>query len=418
MDDLERKAFDYFWLEANPANGLVRDRNQPNSPSSIAATGFGLTALGIGVNHGWITRVQAAERTLATLNTFWNSRQGDTAVGAIGNNGWFYHFLSMERATRYRNSELSSIDTALLLAGMLYSKEFFDKDSPLESEIRRLAGLIYDRVDWRWMANGSGSLSLGWEPETGFIKYRWRGYNEAMVLYLLGIGATTNGLSADQWHSWTSTFSWQTHYGQSYVTYPSLFVHQFSQCWLDLRGVNDDYLRSKGIDYFENSRRATLAQQAYAIANPGKFKGYGTNFWGFTACDGPATTRFRGYYARGAHALVDDGTIAPSAVAASIVFTPQESISALRHFYSEYKDRLWSNYGFKDSFNLNANWWATDVLGIDQGAMLLMIENYRTQSVWRDFMKSPEIKRGLLAAGFRPIVRNAETAKTETVSGQ
>jgi hypothetical protein len=407
LDELQRRAFNYFWLETNPANGLVRDRSRPTSFCSIAATGFGLTALGIGIDHGWITREQGATRTLATLKTFWNSPQGTNASGVIGHRGWFYHFLDMDTAARYRKTELSSIDTALFLAGALYSREYFNRAAPVEKEIRRLATDIFNRVEWHWMATGTNTLSLGWHPESGFLASRWRGYNEAMILYLLALGAENNPLPPEHWRAWTSTYQWETHYGHSQVIFPPLFGHQYSHCWVDLRGMADDYLRGQGIDYFENSRRATLAQRAYAIANPKNFRGYGSNVWGLTACDGPGTNGLRAYSARGAPPIeYDDGTIAPTAAGASMVFTPKESLAALRYFHDEFGAKLWGEYGFRDAFNLQENWWATDVLGIDQGPILLMIENHRTGSVWKSFMQAPEIKRGLQRAGFQSLKKS------------
>jgi hypothetical protein len=404
LELVQRTAFNYFWHEANPANGLVRDRSQPFSTASIAATGFGLTAIGIGVERGWITRAQGLTRTRNTLQTLSQSPQGTNLSGTIGHQGWFYHFLEMETATRAGRSELSSIDTTLLLAGVLYSREYFNGDNPEEKEIRDLANRIFDRVDWHWMADGGESLTMGWHPERGFLTHRWRGYNEAMILYLLGLGASKQPLPPKHWRSWTSTYKWQTHYGQSFVVFPPHFGHQYSHCWIDFRGIADDYLRGKEIDYFENSRRATLAQRAYAIANPGGFPGYGENVWGLTACDGPGTPGKFGYMARGGPPPEnDDGTIAPTAAGASLPFTPTESLAALRHFYHQFRERVWCGYGFRDAFNLEADWWATDVIGIDQGPILLMIENHRSGHVWRVFMSSPAIQRGLERAGFQPL---------------
>ncbi len=401
---VQRTAFNYFWNEANPVTGLVRDRSQPFSTASIAATGFGLTAIGIGIERDWITRAQGLARTRATLETLWRTPQGTNLSGTIGHKGWFYHFLEMETATRAGRSELSSIDTALLLAGVLYSRQYFNGDNPEEKEIRDLANRIFDRVDWHWMADGGESLTLGWHPDRGFIPHRWRGYNEAMILYLLGLGASKRALPPEHWRSWTRTYSWETHYGQSFVVFPPHFGHQYSHCWIDFRGIADDYLRDRGIDYFENSRQAALAQRAYAIANPGGFPGYGENVWGLTACDGPGTPGKFGYMARGGPPPEnDDGTIAPTAAGASLPFTPTESLAALRHFYHQFRERIWCGYGFRDAFNLEANWWATDVIGIDQGPILLMIENHRSGHIWRVFMSSPEIQRGLRRAGFQPL---------------
>jgi len=401
LEYLQQTAFDFFWYEANPKNGLVRDRSQPDSVCSIAAVGFGLTAIGIGIDHGWISREEGRDRVLKTLQTFWNGPQGTNSEGMIGYKGWFYHMLGMNTAAREWKCELSSIDTALLLAGVLYAKEYFSRDEPVENQIRSLASALLNRVDWNWMTDGGNSLTMGWRPETGFIKSRWIGYNEAMILCLLGMGVSTNALPGSQWAVWTSGYDWHTNYGQAYVEFPPLFGHQYSHCWIDFRQMPDRYMSTRGIDYCENSRRATLAQRTYCIANPGGFAGYGSNVWGLTACDGPGRGQFAGYSARGAPPPQnDDGTLAPTAVGGSLPFAPEVCLPALRYMYDRYLTNIWSVYGFRDAFNLTANWWDTDVIGIDQGPILIMLENYRSEKVWRVFMRNPEILRGLQAAGF------------------
>lgn len=401
LDYVQQTAFDYFWYEANPRNGLVPDRTRADSPCSIAAVGFGLTAIGIGIDHGWITRAQGRERTLATLRTFLHSPQGPEAEGVIGYKGWFYHFLDMETASRFTafSTELSSIDTVLLLAGAIYSKQYFDGPDAGEAAIREAVDELASRIDWNWMARGTNVVSMGWHPASGFLAAQWTGYNEAGILYILGLGAPVDPLPVSSWERWTRGYHWATNYGQAFVAFPPLFGHQYSQCWLDLRNTRDDYMRRKGSTYFENSRRATLAQRAYAIANPLKHTGYGANIWGFTASDGPS-----GYSAHGAPpAANDDGTVAPSAAGGSIPFAPEYCIAALRCFYDAFRAGLWSGYGFKDSFHLGSNWRATDVLGIDQGPMVVMIENYRTGNVWGRFMRDPQVRRGLFRAGFEPV---------------
>ncbi len=404
LDLVMATAFDYFWREANPANGLVKDRSTTHSFCSIAATGFGLTALSIGVDHGWIDRKQAAERVLTTLRTFWRGAQGGERSGVIGHRGWFYHFLDMQQTTRYRQVELSSIDTALFLAGALDAGEYFGRADATESEIRWLAKALLERVDWRWMTDGQDTLTMGWHPETGFIRSRWVGYNEAMVLYILAMGAPQGGLGAEAWEGWTRGYRWATHHGHSYVEFAPLFGHQYSHCWIDFRGLADAYLRGRGLDYFENSRRATLANRAYATANPKGWRGYGTDCWGLTACDGPGFAPYHGYMARGAPpAENDDGTIAPTAAGSSIPFAPAECIAALRYMYDTYREQLWTPFGFRDAFNVTAGWWDPDVLGIDQGPMLIMIENHRTGRVWKRFMQNEVIQRGLQRAGIRRL---------------
>jgi hypothetical protein len=399
LDTLQHTAFNYFWNEANASNGLIKDRSTATSACSIASTGFGLTAIGIGIDHGWIGRSAGGDRTLTTLKTFWRQPQGAGVSGTIGYRGWFYHFLDMATATRAGTCELSSIDTGLLLAGVLYARQYFDGVDSTETAIRAFADSIFNRVDWNWMTYGQNSLTMGWTPESGFLSARWSGYNEAMILLIEGIGATSNSLPYQVWNNWTSSYSWQTNYGYSYVNFPPLFGHQYSHCWIDFRNIADYYMGLQGITYFENSRRATLANRAYCAANPGHFTGYSDSVWGLTACDGPS-----GYKARGAPpAQNDDGTIAPTAAAGSIPFTPNESIAALQAMYTLYGNQLWGQYGLKDAFNISQNWYDSDYIGIDEGPIIIMIENYRTQRVWHRIAQDPVIQAGLARAGFRTV---------------
>jgi hypothetical protein len=395
LDYVQRANFSYFWYLANPVNGLVPDRTAPNSPCSIAAQGFGLSAICIGVDHGWITRTQAAARVRTTLNTYWQGPQGAGTSGVMGYQGWFYHFLDMNSGLRTWTCELSSIDTGLLLAGILDAKQYFTGTNADETTIRSTADAIFNRVNWQWMANGGDSLTMGWFPESGFLSARWIGYNEAMVLYIMGLGAATNPLPAAHWTSWTSGYNWGTAYGQTYVLFSPLFGHQYSHCWVDFRHVVDGYMNDHGSTYFENSRRAALSQVAYCSTAP--HTGYSSNVWGLTACDGPPPT---GYAARGLPPALDDGTIAPTAAGGSICFTPDNSLATLKHLYQNYRTALWTENGFRDAFNPGLGWYDTDEIGIDQGPMVIAIENYRTQRVWRRFMQSAEVQRGLSSAGF------------------
>jgi hypothetical protein len=401
LEYIQQTNFDYFWYGANPVNGLIPDRLPTPAPSSIAAVGFGLTAIGIGIDHGWISREQGMDRVRITLRTFLDGPQGTEMSGTIGYKGWFYHFLDMKTGFRYMpfNSELSSIDTALLLAGVLYAKEYFDAPNDAEAEIRAMADALFARVDWNWMARGGEVLSMGWKPESGFLTAEWIGYNEAMILYILGLGAPVDPLPESSWERWTSGYTWGNYYGLSFVPFAPLFGHQYSHCWIDFRHIADDYMQSRDSTYFLNSRHATIAQRSYAIANPLGRIGYSSNVWGITASDGP-----NGYSARGAPpAENDDGTIAPTAAGGSIAFTPEYSIPALRHFYSRFRRSVWTAYGFRDAFNQGAQWWATDNIGIDQGPFVLMIENYRTQKVWQRFMRNSMVRDGLQRAGFRRL---------------
>ncbi len=398
LDELQRTAFLYMWNEANASNGLIKDRSTPGSPCSIAAVGFGLSGICVGIDHGWITRAQGRARVLTTLETFWNGPQGPAPSGTIGHMGFFYHFLDMTTATRTWSSELSTIDTALFLAGVIDAKHYFTTADPQEVQIRALADSIVNRVDWTFMYNGLG-IRMGWKPETGFSGFgTWVGYNEAMIMYILALGSPTHTINASSWFTWTSGYNWQTLYGQTYLVFPPLFGHQYSHCWIDFRSIQDLYMSSKGITYFENSRRATLAQRAYCIDNPGGHVGYGENLWGLTASDDP----FVGYVAHGAPPpQSDNGTITPTAPASSIPFAPDEVIPVLHNMYDNYP-LLWGPYGFRDAFHLGLNWYDSDYLGIDQGPILLMIENYRTQSIWSRFMQDPVVQTGLQRAGFGP----------------
>jgi hypothetical protein len=399
LDTLQHSAFQFFWNEANPANGLIKDRSTPSSPSSIASVGFGLSAICIGVDHGWVARPAAQDRVLRTLRTFWNGPQGG-GTGKIGNYGLFYHFLDMTTAVRVWDSELSTIDTGLLLAGIIDAKQYFTTGDSIDAAIRALADSIYFRMNWELMRNYNAGILMGWTPATGFSGFgQWRGYNEASIMYIMAMGSPTYPVGADGWEYWTMGYKWQTHYGQTYVNFPPLFGHQYSHCWIDFRGIADEYMRSHSITYFENSRRATLAQRAYAIANPGGFPGYSDSLWGITASDVPS-----GYSARGAPpAENDDGTITPTAPASSLPFAPEVVLPVLHNMWNTYRPQLWMQYGFRDAFNLKVNWWDTDVIGIDQGPIIIMIENYRTGAVWRRFMQNPDIQRGLQVAGFQTV---------------
>ena len=400
LEYVQQTSFDYFWYGANPNNGLVPDRSSPGSACSIAAVGFGLTGIGIGIDHGWISRTQGVMRVLTTLNTFLQGPQGPGSSGIIGYKGWFYHFLDMNTALRAGSPELSSIDTALLLGGVLYAKQYFDGTNGAETSIRTTADSIFNRVDWNFMSRGTDAVAMGWQPTTGFSGFGdWIGYNEGMIIYCLGLGAATNPLPASAWSRWTSGYTWATNYGYAFIPFPPLFGHQYSHCWIDFRHVADAYMNNHNSTYFENSRRATLAQRAYCIANPLNRTGYSGDIWGLTACDSPG-----GYAVHGTPPPQnDDGTIAPTAAGGSMAFTPEISLPNLRYLYDHGRQSMWTAYGFRDAFNLGQQFYDSDELGIDQGPIVLMIENYRTQRVWDLFMKNAEVQRGLQRAGFVPL---------------
>ena len=410
LDSVQYGAFRYAWDQASPTSGLIRDRSQSGSPCSIAAVGFGLSAICIGVDHGWVARATAATRVLAVLQTLWNAPQGLAVSGVSGYKGLYFHFLDMATATRVWSSELSTIDTALLLGGILDAKQFFTGGAADEIQIRALADSIYRRVDWTFVRTCSPpcctAIYMGWKPESGFSTFgAWFGYNEAMILYLLAIGSPTHPIVGCSWSTWTAGYQWETHYGYSYVRFAPLFGHQYTHCWVDFRARNDAYMSARGITYFENSRRATYAQRAYCIANPGGWQGYGADLWGLTASDDPPPAPL--YVAHGAPpAENDNGTITPTAAISSIAFAPEIVLPVIENLWTNYKSVLWGPYGFRDAFNLSVNpdWYGADVLGIDQGPIAIMIENYRTGRVWNRFMQNPDVQAGLQLAGFTPIV--------------
>lgn len=412
LDTLQHSTFSFFWNQANSANGLIRDRNTYTSPASTASTGFGLTAICVAIDHGWLTRDAGRNRVVTALRTFWLGPQGPDTAGVIGYKGFFYHFLDMTTARRFywsptNRSELSTMDTGLLLAGILYAKQYFSTADSLDQAIGAMADSIYRRVDWQWMRNSSAGLPWAWSPEAGFAPFGlMQGYNEGMITQILALGSPTHPVPPSVWTFWTSGYSWQTWYGFSYVNFPPLFGHQYSHCWIDFRSINDSVMNARGITYFENSTRATLAQRVYCSQHASASFGYNDSLWGLTACDGPAPNF---YQARGAPPVQnDDGTIAPTAAGGSIAFAPEVAIPALRNMYNTYRSQLWTSYGFRDAFNLSSNWWDTDVIGIDEGPFVLMIENYRTQTVWNLFMQNADIQRGLQQAGFKSTLGVAE----------
>ena len=291
LDALQRESFDYFVHEANPLNGLIADKTQAGSPASIAAVGFALSSYPVGVERGFMRRADAITRTLATLRFFHTSIQS-AAPDATGYKGFYYHFLDMMSGRRVWQCELSTIDSAILIAGMLTAAAYFSGEEEDEREIRALANALYLRADWNWALNGGVAVSHGWKPERGFLRYRWQGYCEAMILYLLGLGSPTHPLPRESWARWTSTYDWRTLYGHQLLYAGPLFIHQFSHIWIDFRGIQDDYMRDRRIDYFENSRRATYVHQLYAIDNPAGLDAYDENSWGITASDGPGPATY------------------------------------------------------------------------------------------------------------------------------
>jgi hypothetical protein len=336
----------------------------------------------------------------------------------------------METGVRFNEqSDLSMIDTALFISGVLFCQEYFDGSDPEERELRKIADWLYRRIDWGWASRDDGVVALGWTPELGFHQRNWRGYNESSIMYILGLGSPTAPMPANSWQSYTSTFDFHwVKEGEWYLAFAPLFGHQYSHVWIDFRDIRDAFMRSKGIDYFDNTRRAIFAQRSYVIANPMKWTGYSSRLWGITASDGPAdaklefngeTRMFHAYAARGAGGAqnYDDGTLAPNAVAGSLPFTPEIAIPTLRLMKEQYGQYIYSTFGFVDSFNLSfryddvklrygrvipdVGWVDSDYLGIDEGLTITMIENFRSGLIWRYMRRSPYLRRGLERAGFQ-----------------
>ncbi|GAB6282733.1 MAG: glucoamylase family protein [Ignavibacterium sp.] len=418
LDTLQYYSFKYFIEESNYENGLVKDRSTKTSPSSITAVGFGIVSWAIGAEHNWITRKEAAQRTLNTLRFFYNSDQSPNAI-STGYKGFYYHFLEMDSGKRWRDCELSNIDTGLLFGGIIFARQYYVQNNSVEKEIRKLAELILNRADWNFFVlpdtGKYGSLlSMGWRPEESSNSRGWDGYNEALIIHIIAAGTNLNN-PQKVYKKWLSSYLWDEPYKDfAHVIFPPLFGHQYSHIFIDFRNYFDEYMKEKGIDYFENSRRATYTQQKYAIENPLGWKGYDSLTWGITACDGPGSKynyddkKFYDYAGRGSsgpkHILFDDGTIAPTAAGGSIPFAPEITIPTLMNMYKKYGSQgLWNKYGLLDAFNPTLNWYNDDYLGIDQGPIVLMIENFRNGFVWKYVMKDPIIQKGLKALGFEKI---------------
>lgn len=427
--DIEKRTFQFFWDTTDERNGMTPDRFPSRPFASVAAIGFALTAYPIGIENGWISRRQAVDRTLLTLEFLLDSPQGPEATGTIGHRGFFYHFLDMRSGHRYEPwVELSSVDTGLMMLGVLFAQQYYDADDPREQRIREVADELYRRIEWPWLQVRPPLISMGWYPEQGFIEHDWTGYDEAMLVYILALGSPTHPVEPEAWEAWTRTYddSWGIFQGQEYLSFAPHFGHQYSHAWIDFRGIRDAYMRGRGIDYFENSRRATYAQRSYAIENPMGWNGYDAQVWGLTASDGPQRTEqvfngtlreFRHYSARGAGIAVafDDGTIAPTAAISSLPFAPELVVPATEALVERHGDYLYSSYGFLDAFNPSfefdiplktgrivpgRGWVASDYIGIDQGPILIGIANHRNDFVWDVMKRSPYIRRGLERAGF------------------
>ena len=431
IHELQRRTFDWFVHVTDRETGLTPDRWPTESFCSVAAVGFALACWPVGVDRGWMTRAEARERTLITLRFFEALPQGPDARGMGGYKGFFYHFLDMQTGHRFGTTELSTVDTSLLLGGMLFAARFFDGRHAEEAEIREIAQRLYERVEWDWAVVRPNRISMGWHPETGHIPHDWNVYNEGMLVLLLAIGSPTHPVSTGVWDEWVHVYerSWTDRWGEWHLQFAPLFGHQYSHMFIDFRGIRDAWMRGQSamtgeaLDYFENSRRAVHAQRKYAVDNPGGWDGYSAEVWGLTACDGPGDFKqvidarereFFSYSARGPGER-DDGTIAPTAAMASYPFAPDIVTATLKAMKARYAP-VYTQWGFLDSFNPTlteregrlqhgrivpgVGWVDGDYLGIDQGPIVVMIENGRSELVWRHMHGEPNLKRGLQRAGF------------------
>ena len=385
LDEMERANFLFFWEQANPQTGMVKDRANVRTTdnglvASIAATGFGLTALCIGAKREFVPRNDARNRVLATLRFLWKKLPT--------HRGFFYHFANINTGERVWDSEVSSVDTAILLCGLLTCRQFFEE----HSEVTNLAYEIFNRVDWSWLSEDTTLLPQGWTPEVGFLSYRWDYYSELMMMYLLGMGSLAHPLKPEAWDAWKRTiFEYD---GLRYIgSFAPLFVHQYSQAWFDFRGKRDKYA-----DYFENSRIATEVHRRFCLELATQFPDYGDDLWGITASDSQ-----NGYVIWGGPPAMGpiDGTIVPAAPGGSLPFLPQATMRVLRNIKNRYGNEAWCKYGFVDAFNPPKNWFDHDVVGIDTGITMVMAENLRTNFVWNTFMKNQEARRGMQKAGFQ-----------------
>ena len=390
VTEMQQRAFMYFDEQTDAVTGLTCDRastagGTSKAPASIAATGFALTAWCIADQHGWLPEGEARQRVLKTLRF--------VATQAPQEHGWLYHFMDARNGRRVWKCEASTIDTALFLQGALGAREYFN-----DGEVSELVNSIYARIDWRWALNGGTTLSHGWRPETGFIANRWDSYAEMLGLYLLGIGAPgEEALPASTWQAWKRG-PVVNYAGRTFIQCAPLFTHQYTQAWFDFRGLRDG-----GLDYWQNSVDATLAQREWCASRSEDFPGWSRELWGVTACD-----TSRGYRAQGGpfgSADKVDGTLAPCAPGGSLPFAPQECLRALREMRTVCGEQVWGRYGFADAFNPQTGWVSSDVIGIDVGITLLMAENLRSGFVWQHFMQAPEVRRAIRLAGFAPATQ-------------
>jgi hypothetical protein len=403
LEEIQWRAFRFFDEQTDPDTGLTRDRAPADgglsekTPASIATTGFALTTWCIADSRGWLPAGEGRRRVQQTL--------AFVATKVPHEHGWIYHYIDAHTGVRAWHCEASTIDTALFLQGALGAREYFG-----DPEIAAMVDAIYARIDWRWALNGGMTLSHGWRPETGFIKVRWDRYSEMLGMYLLGIGAPAHALPADSWHAWQRR-PVVNYKGRTYIQCPPLFTHQYTHAWFDFRGVHDGYA-----DYWQNSVDATLAQREWCADMKKKFSHWSLDLWGVTASDGP-----RGYMpwgGPGGGIETVDGTVVPCAPGGSLPFAPRECLAALKEMRSVGGDAVWRRYGFVDAFNPETGWYSRDVIGIDVGITLIMAENLRTGRVWKDFMRAPEVNRGMQLAGFVANVKQSSHPTLRVVASR
>lgn len=418
LDSIQKESFEYFLKEINPDNGLIKDNTEAGAAASISSVGMALSCYAVAVENGFITRTDAVKKILTVLRFFHSSHQGPEP-DATGYKGFYYHFLDMQTGKRVDDSELSTIDTSILLAGILTCANYFTGDNAEETEIRKLADELYSRVDWQWVSNGTPFPSHGWKPDSGFLPGAWDNtYSEAHILYILALGSSTFPIDKEGYKKWINTFEWKKIYGIEHFYAGPLFIHQMSQVWLDLKGLKDEINKKSGIDYFENSRRATYIQQKYAIENPCNFFQYNENCWGLTASNGPGPCKlkvngiereFYNYTARGVPDGPDDGTLSPWAAVASLPFAPDIVLRSVRYSIENLDLKKYSKYGFDASFNPTFpdggpnpfGWISPQQYALNQGPVVLMIENYKSRLIWETMKKSKYIINGLRKAGFK-----------------
>ncbi len=367
LKKIEYDTFKYFTGEINKDNGLVKDNSTPKSPASISALGFALVSYCIASDKGWLDYDEAFKMTLKALKTIENTVEHK--------NGFYYHFVDLKTGQRVWSSEISSMDTALFIAGALTAGQFFKN-----SEISDIAQRLYERIDWEWMTNGKSSLAMGWKPELGFLPYYWHTYNESLLAYVLAIGSPTHPISKQYWINVKRPLGNYKDYTMVYSQTGSLFVYQYPHLFIDFKNINDH-----GLNHWTNTIAATYANRQFCIDHQKEYRSYGENAWGLTASGGPQG--FKGYGAKPGVNL-HDGTLSPSAAIGSLPLTPEISLPALRHFYDTYKNHLYGFYGFRDSFNLSQSWFSNKYIGINQGLSMLMIENYLTGFIWTNFMQT------------------------------